>query len=143
MIYLLRHPGRGPNAFGSGACPSPRDEQAMVDAPGVAPGLPRVPTCGVPRGRISSAPKQMNITVVSMPRVRAAPRNVARMATSSYEVTARSSAPPERLFELISDAPGWPRWAGPLIGHGSWEREGTPPPGGVGAIRKIGRWPQY
>ena len=84
----------------------------------------------------------MNITVVSIPRVRTAARNVARMSFS-YEVTARTSARPERLFELISDAPGWPLWAGPLIGHGSWEREGTPPPGGVGAIRKIGRWPQY
>jgi polyketide cyclase/dehydrase/lipid transport protein len=65
------------------------------------------------------------------------------MGTASYEVTARSDAPPERLFELISDAPGWPLWAGPLIAHGSWEQEGNPPPGGVGAIRKIGRWPQF
>ena len=65
------------------------------------------------------------------------------MATASYEVTARSAAPPERVFELISDATTWPLWAGSLIAHGSWEREGIPPPGGVGAIRKVGRWPQF
>jgi hypothetical protein len=61
----------------------------------------------------------------------------------TYEVTARSSAPPERVFELLSDATSWPRWAGPVIGHASWEREGDPAPGGVGAIRKVGRWPMF
>ncbi|MDP9334009.1 MAG: SRPBCC family protein [Actinomycetota bacterium] len=65
------------------------------------------------------------------------------MAVHSYEVTARSSAPPERIFALLADAASWPRWAGPLIAHGSWEREGDPPPGGIGAIRKVGRWPQF
>jgi hypothetical protein len=29
------------------------------------------------------------------------------------------------------------------MGHGSWEREGDPAPGGVGAIRKLGRWPVF
>jgi hypothetical protein len=61
----------------------------------------------------------------------------------TYEVTAHSHASAEALFALVSDATSWPRWAGPIIGHGSWEREGTPPPGGVGAIRKVGRWPQF
>jgi uncharacterized protein YndB with AHSA1/START domain len=61
----------------------------------------------------------------------------------SYEVTARSAAPPERVFAPLADATGWPQWAGSLIAHGSWEREGSPPPGGVGAIRKLGRWPLY
>ena len=61
----------------------------------------------------------------------------------SYEVTARSSAPPERVFALLADATSWPRWAGPVIAHGSWERQGDPPRGGVGAIRKLGRWPQF
>ncbi len=65
------------------------------------------------------------------------------MAVHSYEVTARAAAPPERIFALLADATSWPRWAGPLIAHGSWEREGDPPPGGVGAIRKVGRWPQF
>jgi uncharacterized protein YndB with AHSA1/START domain len=65
------------------------------------------------------------------------------MAACSYHVAAHSTAPPERLFELLADATSWPQWAGPLARHGSWEREGTPPPGGVGAIRKLGRWPMY
>jgi uncharacterized protein YndB with AHSA1/START domain len=63
------------------------------------------------------------------------------MARCAYEVTARSDAPPERVFALLADATSWPRWAGPLIARGSWEREGEPPPGGVGAIRRVGRAP--
>ena len=65
------------------------------------------------------------------------------MAVHSYEVTARSSAPPDRIFALLTDATSWPRWAGPMIAQGSWEREGDPPPGGVGAIRKLGRRPLF
>jgi uncharacterized protein YndB with AHSA1/START domain len=65
------------------------------------------------------------------------------MPSYSYAVTARSSAPPERIFELLSDATSWPRWAGPVIAHASWERQGEPAPGGVGAIRKLGRWPMF
>src|SRR5207245_5070600 len=57
--------------------------------------------------------------------------------------TAHSAAPPERVFALLADATSWPQWAGFLIAHGSWEREGSPPPGGIGAIRKLGRWPLY
>jgi hypothetical protein len=63
--------------------------------------------------------------------------------TYSYEVSARSAAPPERVFDLLADATSWPRWAGPLIAQASWEREGTPAPSGVGAIRKLGRWPMF
>jgi uncharacterized protein YndB with AHSA1/START domain len=65
------------------------------------------------------------------------------MPSYSYEVTARSAAPPVRVFELLADATSWPRWAGPLIGSASWEQKGDPSPGGVGAIRKIGRWPVF
>ena len=65
------------------------------------------------------------------------------MAACSYGVTVHSTAPPERLFELLADATSWPLWAGFLTTHGSWEREGSPRPGGVGAIRKLGRWPMY
>jgi polyketide cyclase/dehydrase/lipid transport protein len=61
----------------------------------------------------------------------------------SYEVSARSAARPERVFGLLADATSWSRWAGPLIGHATWEREGVPPPGGIGAIRKLGRWPVF
>ena len=61
----------------------------------------------------------------------------------SYSVSAHSSAPPERVFALLDDALSWTRWAKPTIGHAEWERQGDPPPGGVGAIRKLGRWPMY
>jgi len=65
------------------------------------------------------------------------------VSTFSYVVTARSGAQPEQLFALLSDAPGWPRWAKPAITSGSWVTEGDPPPGGVGAVRKLGRWPKF
>ena len=57
---------------------------------------------------------------------------------SSYEVTGQSTAPPEKVFELLADGAGWSRWAGPMIVRSWWEREGTPAPGGVGAIRALG-----
>ena len=56
----------------------------------------------------------------------------------SYEVTAHSAAPPARVFDLLADAPGWKRWAGPMVVRSWWEREGSPEPGGVGAIRRLG-----
>jgi uncharacterized protein YndB with AHSA1/START domain len=56
----------------------------------------------------------------------------------SYEVTARSKAAPEKVFALLADAAGWSSWAGPMIVRSWWEREGTPAPGGVGAIRRLG-----
>jgi len=65
------------------------------------------------------------------------------MHACSYEISAHSTASPERVFELLADATSWPQWAGSLTRHGSWQREGAPPPGGVGAIRKLGRWPMY
>jgi hypothetical protein len=65
------------------------------------------------------------------------------MPTYSYEVTAHSLAPPERVFALLADATSWPTWAGSMVGHGSWEREGDPPPGGIGAIRKVGSRPVF
>jgi uncharacterized protein YndB with AHSA1/START domain len=65
------------------------------------------------------------------------------VGTHSYEVTARSSASPERVFALLADATSWTRWAGSAIGHASWEREGEPTADGIGAIRKVGRWPLF
>lgn len=58
--------------------------------------------------------------------------------TESFEVVARSTAAPARVFALLADGAGWSRWAGPLVRKSSWECEGTPPPGGVGAIRRLG-----
>lgn len=56
----------------------------------------------------------------------------------SYSVTARSSASPEVVFATLSDVPGMTAWA-PAVTRASYEREGEPAPGGVGAIRRIGR----
>jgi uncharacterized protein YndB with AHSA1/START domain len=56
----------------------------------------------------------------------------------SYDVRVRSAATREQIFALLADATSWPRWAGPVIRHGSWVKEGDPAPGGVGAIRKLG-----
>ena len=55
----------------------------------------------------------------------------------SFCVSARSGAPPGTVFDLLADAPGWRRWAGPMIRRSSWER-GT---GAEGSIRRLGRPP--
>jgi uncharacterized protein YndB with AHSA1/START domain len=57
---------------------------------------------------------------------------------AGFELTRRSAAPPQQVFEVFADGAGWARWAGPLIRQSSWEQEGTPAPGGVGAIRVLG-----
>jgi uncharacterized protein YndB with AHSA1/START domain len=58
--------------------------------------------------------------------------------SSTYEVRIPCKASQEKVFALVADAPGWPKWAGPSVRWGGWEREGVPAPGGVGAIRKLG-----
>ena len=65
------------------------------------------------------------------------------MALSTYECTAQSAAPPAAVFEVIADATRWHEWAGFTVDVSEWEREGDPAPGGVGAIRKLGRWPAF
>ena len=57
---------------------------------------------------------------------------------ASYEVRARSAAPPQQVFDLLADATTWRRWAGPMVLQSWWEHEGDPPPGGIGAIRRLG-----
>lgn len=57
-----------------------------------------------------------------------------------FEVNVTSTAPAERLFALVADAPSWSGWAKPLAG--SWDRAGDPA-GGLGAIRRIGRTPVW
>lgn len=61
--------------------------------------------------------------------------------TFSFEVNRTSSAPPATLFRLETDGARWSEWARPLIVHSSWEQQGDPAPGGVGAVRKVGLWP--
>jgi hypothetical protein len=58
-----------------------------------------------------------------------------------FEVSARSSAAAASLFALETDGGRWSRWAGPLVPTSSWERQGSPAPGGVGAIRRLGLRP--
>jgi Polyketide cyclase / dehydrase and lipid transport len=61
--------------------------------------------------------------------------------TFSFEVNRTTSAPAATLFRLESDGARWSEWAKPLIVQSSWECHGDPPPGGVGAVRKVGMWP--
>jgi uncharacterized protein YndB with AHSA1/START domain len=58
-----------------------------------------------------------------------------------FSTTAHSAASPERVYAVLADGPGWKDWAGPMIGHASWEATGDPDPGGPGAIRVLGRPP--
>ena len=65
------------------------------------------------------------------------------MVMGSYEVEAHAVAPREVVFAVLDDAPGWAAWAGFTVASARWEREGDPPPGGPGAIRRVGRWPLF
>jgi hypothetical protein len=49
--------------------------------------------------------------------------------------TARSTAPPRAVWDVVADAPGWSRWGG--WKEARIEREGDPPPGGLGAIKVL------
>jgi uncharacterized protein YndB with AHSA1/START domain len=62
---------------------------------------------------------------------------------STYELTVQSGAPPEAVFDVLADATRWKEWAGITVGVSAWDREGVPAPGGVGAVRKLGRWPMF
>ena len=48
----------------------------------------------------------------------------------------RAAAPRERVWALLADARGWSNWA--RFTKSDLEREGDPPPDGVGAIRNFG-----
>jgi hypothetical protein len=65
------------------------------------------------------------------------------MPEYTFSAEATSSAAPDAVFALLADATVWKDWAGPLIRDSFWEREGTPPPGGVGAIKRLGAKPVY
>jgi uncharacterized protein YndB with AHSA1/START domain len=58
--------------------------------------------------------------------------------TSGFRVDRMTSAPPERIYDLLADAAAWRRWAAPLVSHSELIRQGTPDPLGAGAIRRIG-----
>ena len=59
----------------------------------------------------------------------------------SFQVTARSSADAASLFALEADGSRWSEWARPLVPTSTWERQGDPAPGGIGAIRRLGLRP--
>ena len=65
------------------------------------------------------------------------------MALSTFEFTVESRAAPEAVFAVLADATRWREWAGKMITVSEWERQGDPAPGGVGAVRKLGRPPAY
>ncbi|NKQ54955.1 SRPBCC family protein [Amycolatopsis sp. K13G38] len=60
--------------------------------------------------------------------------------TYSFEVKRTSTAAPETLFRLETDGARWSEWAKPLIVQSAWEKWANPP-GGVGAVRRVGLWP--
>ena len=57
------------------------------------------------------------------------------MGKQKVEAFAHSDAPREEVWRLVSDASGWSRWGGWT--ETKLEREGSPPPDGVGAIRVL------
>jgi hypothetical protein len=59
----------------------------------------------------------------------------------SFEINRTSSASAATLFRLVADGANWSSWAKPIVVQSSWARQGDPPPGGVGAVRKLGMWP--
>jgi Polyketide cyclase / dehydrase and lipid transport len=61
----------------------------------------------------------------------------------SYRTVVETTAGAADLFAVVADAPGWPRWAGPFVRQAGWSRQGDPAPGGVGAVRRLGRWPFF
>jgi len=56
------------------------------------------------------------------------------MGLRRIHVTATTGAPARTVFALLTDSSTWPRWS--PIESVELEREGDPPPDGVGAIRR-------
>jgi Polyketide cyclase / dehydrase and lipid transport len=61
----------------------------------------------------------------------------------TYDFTVHAAAPADVVFEVLADATRWHEWAGFSVARSEWEHEGEPAPGGVGAIRRLGRAPMY
>ena len=61
--------------------------------------------------------------------------------TFSFEINRTTIAPAATLFGLETDGGRWSEWAKPIVVQSSWERQGDPAPGGLGAVRKVGLWP--
>jgi hypothetical protein len=65
------------------------------------------------------------------------------MTMGSYEVEAHCRATRAVVWQVLADAPGWSDWAGITVAESAWERAGDDPPGGVGAVRALGRRPVH
>lgn len=60
------------------------------------------------------------------------------MGNFSFDVTMSRPASAERAFELVRDAPAWPRWGGVLIPAARWQDGGaTGPESVVGRTRLV------
>ena len=61
------------------------------------------------------------------------------MKRHTLEVHAESTASPEEVWRLLADVTTWPDWT--RFDEASYEREGTPAPHGIGAVRafRVGR----
>jgi uncharacterized protein YndB with AHSA1/START domain len=57
------------------------------------------------------------------------------VARQVVEATAHSAAAPERVWQLLADSSTWPEWG--IWDARSLERQGSPPPEGVGAVREL------
>lgn len=57
----------------------------------------------------------------------------------SYSLSATSSAPIETVFDVLADARRWKEWT--FVQRSDVERQGDPPPFGVGTIRRLGTGP--
>jgi hypothetical protein len=60
------------------------------------------------------------------------------MGKYKVEAQAPSSASRQQVWEVLADVPRWAEW-GPW-NSSTFEREGTPAPGGVGAVRLLKRF---
>lgn len=54
----------------------------------------------------------------------------------SYRVSGVAHAPPETVWSLVATTSRWPEWSG--VPRAVVERQGDPPPDGVGSIRRLG-----
>ena len=57
------------------------------------------------------------------------------MGRQMVDVHAATTASPEAVWRLLADVRTWTEWA--RFDQATYEREGTPPPHGVGAIRRF------
>ena len=66
------------------------------------------------------------------------PNAARREGRRSYQIEARSDAPVEAVWPLLAEARRWKEWT--FLTRSELEREGSPGPDGVGAIRHFTRY---